>query len=169
MIPDRVSIHDRPAEADGTRFGDWEMDLVIGAEQKSAILTIIERSTNIFMQAKLPSKKPEEVEKAVIRRLMPYKQYVHTITTDNGSEFMTHKNICEALECTVYFADPYCSGQKGAIENANKILREYFPKGTDFRPVTQAQLNRAQYQINERPRKKLGFSTPKIEFFRKIS
>ena len=157
MIPDRVSIHDRPAEADGTRFGDWEMDLVIGAEQKSAILTIIERSTNIFMQAKLPSKKPEEVEKAVIRRLMPYKQYVHTITTD------------KALECTVYFADPYCSGQKGAIENANKILREYFPKGTDFRPVTQEQLNRAQYQINERPRKKLGFSTPKIVFFAKIS
>ena len=77
--------------------------------------------------------------------------------------------ICKALECTVYFVDPYCSGQKGAIENANKMLREYFPKGTDFRPVTQAQLNRAQYQINERPRKKLGFSTPKIEFFRKIS
>ena len=100
---------------------------------------------------------------------MPYKQYVHTITTDNGSEFMNHKNICKALECTVYFADPYCSGQKGAIENANKILREYFPKGTDFRPVTQAQLNRAQYQINERPRKKLGFSTPKIVFFGKIS
>ena len=60
-------------------------------------------------------------------------QYVHTITTDNGSEFMNHKNICKALECTVYFADPYCSGQKGAIENANKILREYFPKGTDFK------------------------------------
>lgn len=168
MIPDRVSIHDRPAEADGTRFGDWEMDLVIGAEQKSAILTIIERSTNIFMQAKLSSKKPEEVEKAVIRRLLPYKQYVHTITTDNGSEFMNHKNICKALECTVYFADPYCSGQKGAIENMNKILREFFPKGTDFRLVTQEQLNRAQYQINERPRKKLGFSTPKIEFFKKI-
>ena len=82
---------------------------------------------------------------------------------------MNHKNICKALEYTVYFADPYCSGQKGAIENANKILREYFPKGTDFRPVTQAQLNRAQYQTNERPRKELGFSTPKIEFFAKIS
>lgn len=77
---------------------------------------------------------------------------------------MNHKNICKALECTVYFADPYC-----AIENMNKILREFFPKGTDFRLVTQEQLNRAQYQINERPRKKLGFSTPKIEFFGKIS
>ena len=169
MIPDRVSIHDRPAEADGTRFGDWEMDLVIGAEQKSAVLTIIERSTNMFLQTKLPSKKPGDVEKGVIRLLLPYKRYVHTITTDNGIEFMNHKNICKALNCTVYFADPYCSGQKGAIENMNKILREFFPKGTDFRLVEQAQLDQAQYLINERPRKKLRFSTPKIEFFRRIS
>lgn len=169
MIPDRVSIHDRPVEADGKRFGDWEMDLVIGAEQKSAVLTVIERSLNMFMQTKLPSKKPKDVEKAVIRLLLPYKQHVHTITTDNGSEFMNHKNICKALDCTVYFADPYCSGQKGAIENMNKILREFFPKRTDFRVVSQAQLDRVQYQINERPRKKLGFSTPKIEFFRTLS
>lgn len=168
MIPDRVSIHDRPAEADGARFGDWEMDLVIGAGQKSAVLTIIERSRNFFFQTKLPSKKPDDVEKAVIRLLMPYKRFVHTITTDNGVEFMNHKSICNALDCTVYFADPYCSGQKGAIENMNKILREYFPKGTDFRLVSQAQLDKVQYQINERPRKKLGFSTPKIEFFRLI-
>lgn len=169
MIPDRVSIHDRPAKADGTRFGDWEMDLVIGAEQKSAVLTIIERSQNFFMQRKLPSKRPDDVEKAVIRLLLPYKRFVHTITTDNGIEFMNHKNICKALDCTVYFADPYCSGQKGGVENMNKILREYFPKGTDFRLVSQAQLDKVQYQINERPRKKLGFSTPKIEFFRRIS
>lgn len=137
------------------------MDLVIGAEQKSAVLTIIERSLNIFMQTKLPSKKPDDVEKAVIRLLLPYKRHVLTITTDNGSEFMNHMNICKALGCTVYFADPYCSGQKGAIENMNKILREFFPKGTNFRLVSQAQLDRAQYQINENPRKKLGFSTPK--------
>lgn len=169
MIPERVSIHDRPAEADGKRFGDWEMDLVIGAEHKSAVLTIIERSLNMFMQTKLPSKKPEDVEKAVVRLLLPYKPHVHTITTDNGSEFMNHKNICKALDCIVYFADPYCSGQKGAIENMNKILREFFPKGTDFRVVSQAQLDRVQFQINERPRKKLGFSNPKIEFFRKFT
>lgn len=168
IIPDRVSIHDRPAEADGKRFGDWEMDLVIGAEQKSAVLTIIERSRNIFFQTKLPSKKPDDVENAVIRLLLPYKRFVHTITTDNGIEFMNHRNICKALDCTVYFADPYCSGQKGAIENMNKILREYFPKGTDFRLVSQSQLDKVQYQINERPRKKLGFSTPKNEFFRMI-
>lgn len=168
MIPDRVSIHDRPAEADGTRFGDWEMDLVIGAEQKSAVLTIIERSLNMFLQTKLPSKKPRDVEKAVIRLLLPYRRHVLTITTDNGIEFMNHRKICKALDCTVYFTDPYCSGQKGAIENMNKILREFFPKGTDFRLVSQTLLDKVQYQINERPRKKLGYSTPKIEFFRRI-
>lgn len=167
MIPDRVSIHDRPAEADGSRFGDWEMDLVIGAGQKSAVLTLVERSQNMFMQTKLPSKKPEDVQEAIIR-LLPFKKHVHTITTDNGIEFRNHKAVCKALDCTVYFADPYCSGQKGAVENMNKILREFFPKGTDFRLVSQAELDRAQYSINDRPRKKLGFSTPKIEFYRRV-
>ena len=169
MIPNRVSIHERPKEADGKRFGDWEMDLVIGSEQKSAVLTIIERSQNMLLQTKLPSKKPEEVAKAVIRLLLPYKKDVLTITTDNGIEFRDHKQIAKAPNCIVYFADPCCSGQKGAIENANKLLREFFPKGTDFRDVSQEQLNAAQYMINDRPRKKLGFSTPKIEFFRRIS
>ena len=168
LIPDRVSIHDRPLEADGKRFGDWEMDLVVGAEQKSAVLTIVERSLNMFLQTKLPSKKPEDVAMAVVRLLLPFKDFVHTITTDNGLEFRNHMDIARKLRCKVYFADPYCSGQKGAVENANKIFREYFPKGTDFRRITQHELNRAQYQINDRPRKKLNFSTPKIEFFKRI-
>ncbi len=168
MIPDRVSIHDRPEEANGKRFGDWEMDLVIGKDQKSQVLTLFERSQSFFLQLKLPSKKPSDVSAAVIRLLRPYKAFVHTITTDNGVEFMNHKEICKALECTVYFADPYCSGQKGGVENINKIFREYYPKGTDFRDIDQKDLNRVQYQINERPRKKLGFSTPKIEFFKRI-
>lgn len=168
LIPNRVSIHERPPEADGTRFGDWEMDLVIGAGQKSQILTIVERSQNMFMQAKLDSKRPEEVADKVIALLIPFKKWVHTITTDNGIEFRDHERIAKALGCKVYFADPYCSGQKGAVENANKIFRQYFPKGTDFRNVTQEELNEAQYEINQRPRKKLKFSTPKIEFYKRI-
>lgn len=168
MIPDRVSIHQRPPEADGTRFGDWEMDLVVGADQKSAVLTLVERSVNMFMQAKLPSKKPEVVARTVNRLLFPYREHVLTITTDNGVEFRDHRVIAQALGCRVYFADPYCSGQKGAVENANKIFREYFPKGTDFRMVTQEELDKVQYMINERPRKKLGFSNPKVEFFRRL-
>ncbi len=169
LIPDRISIHDRPKEADGKRFGDWEMDLVIGKEQKSQVLTLFERSQSFFLQSKFPSKKPSDVAEAVIRLLRPYKKFVLTITTDNGVEFMDHKKISKALDCTVYFADPYCSGQKGGVENINKIFREYFPKGTDFRVVQQQELNEVQYQINERPRKKLGFSTPKIEFFKRFA
>ena len=168
LIPNRVSIHERPAEADGKRFGDWEMDLVIGAEQKSAVLTLFERSTSMFMQTKVPSKRPADVQKAVVRLLLPFKVHVHTITTDNGSEFMNHEAIAKALGCTVYFADPYCSGQKGGVENINKILREFFPKGTDFRRVEQKELDTVQYMINDRPRKKLDFSTPKVEFYKRL-
>lgn len=168
LIPNRISIHQRPAEADGTRFGDWEMDLVIGKGQKSAVLTMVERKTNMFLQTKLPSKSPDVVAMAAWRLLLPYKAYVLTITTDNGSEFMKHEWLSRRIGATVYFADPFCSGQKGAVENANKLLRQYFPKGTDFRDVKQADLDRIQVRINCRPRKKLNFSTPKIEFFKHI-
>lgn len=168
LIPNRISIHQRPAEADGTRFGDWEMDLVIGKGQKSAVLTMVERKTNMFLQTKLSSKKPEAVAFAAWRLLLPYKAHVLTITTDNGIEFMNHQWLAKRIGAKVYFADPFCSGQKGAVENANKLLRQYFPKGTDFREVTQYELDKIQMKINSRPRKKLNFSTPKNEFFKLI-
>lgn len=165
LIPNRISIHQRPIEADGTRFGDWEMDLVIGKGQKSAVLTMIERKTNMFLQTKLTSKKPDVVAKAAWRLLLPYKANVLTITTDNGSEFMNHQWLTKHIGATVYFADPFCSGQKGAVENANKLFRQYFPKGTDFRLIEQSQFDAIQAKINRRPREKLNFSSPIIEFF----
>ena len=169
-IPDRTSIHDRPKEADGRRFGDWEMDLIIGNGQKSAVLTICERSSNFLLMTPLPhGKKPEEVAKAVVRLLCPYKDHVHTITTDNGSEFAHHKYIARKLGTTVYFADSYCSWQKGAIENANKLIRQYLPKGTDFRLYSESEIRQIQYKINRRPRRKLNFSSPKNVFFKLIS
>jgi IS30 family transposase len=158
LIPNRISIHQRPIEADGTRFGDWEMDLVIGKGQKSAVLTMIERKTNMFLQTKLTSKKPDVVAKAAWRLLLPYKVNVLTITTDNGSEFMNHQRLTKHIGATMYFADPFCSGQKGAIENANKLFRQYFPKGTDFRLIEQCQLEAIQAKINRRPREKLNSS-----------
>lgn len=166
LIPNRISIHQRPIEANGTRFGDWEMDLVIGKGQKSAVLTMIERKTNMFLQTKLTSKKPDVVAKAAWRLLLPYKANVLTITTDNGSEFMNHQWLTKHIGATVYFADPFCSGQKGAVENANKLFRQYFPKGTDFRLIEQSLLDAIQTKINRRPREKLNFSSPKIEFFK---
>lgn len=166
LIPNRISIHQRPIEADGTRFGDWEMDLVIGKGLKSAVLTMIERKTNMFLQTKLTSKKPDVVAKAAWRLLLPYKANVLTITTDNGSEFMNHQWLTKHIGATVYFADPFCSGQKGAVENANKLFRQYFPKGTDFRLIEQSQFDAIQAKINRRPREKLIFSSPIIEFFK---
>lgn len=144
------------------------MDLVVGKGQKSAVLTMVERKTNMFLLTKLTSKKPDEVARAAWRLLLPYKAFVLTITTDNGSEFMNHEWLSRRIGATVYFADPFCSGQKGAVENANKHLRQYFPKGTDFRDVKQVDLDRTQIKINSRPRKKLNFSTPKKEFFKHI-
>ena len=149
--------------------GFLQMDLVIGKGQKSAVLTMIERKTNMFLQTKLTSKKPAVVAMAAWRLLLPYKANVLTITTDNGSEFMNHKWLARRIGATVYFADPFCSGQKGAVENANKILRQYFPKGTDFREVEQAELDRIQAKINRRPREKLGFSSQRNVFFKLLS
>jgi len=157
-IPNRTSIHDRPAEADGKRFGDWEMDTIIGKSGKGAILTLTERSTNFILMEKLAhGKEAAHAAKAAIRLLLPYMgDGVKTITTDNGSEFCAHEKITKVLKgVTVYFADSYCSWQKGAIENANKLIRQYIPKGTDFTTITPAFIKKAQAKINARPREKL--------------
>lgn len=166
-IPDRVSIHERPAEADGSRFGDWEMDLILGKGQKSAILTLCERSRNYLIMERLPlGRKPDAVAETVTRVLWPYRKNVLSITTDNGVEFCRHRTIAEALKTTVYFADSYASWQKGAIENTNKLIRQYIPKGTDFRELTDDFIHSVQLKLNRRPREKLNFSTPKDEFFK---
>ena len=176
-IPDRVSIHDRPAEADGSRFGDWEMDTIVGKDGKGAIVTLTERSTNMLLMARLPEgKHPVPLAKVVIRLLFPYRHTVRSITTDNGLEFRAHKMISKALAPKgsqnpnlVFFADSYSSWQKGAIENANKLIRQYIPKGTVFSTLTDEFIRKIQYKINRRPRKKLNFESPKIVFFREIA
>ena len=176
-IPDRVSIHSRPAEADGTRFGDWEMDTIVGKDGKGAIVTLTERSTNMVLMEKLHyGKHPEPLSKVVVRLLFPYRKTVRTITTDNGSEFCAHKLISRGLAPKgeknpniVFFADSYSSWQKGAIENANKLIRQYIPKGTDFSKLTDAFIRKIQHKINRRPRKKLNFESPKTVFFRRIT
>lgn len=176
-IPDRVSIHQRPDEADGRRFGDWEMDTIVGKDGKGAIVTLTERSTNMLLMERLPEgKRPEPLAKVVIRLLFPYRHTIRTITTDNGSEFCAHRLISKALAPKgtknpnlVFFADSYSSWQKGAIENANKLIRQYIPKGTDFSELSDAFIRRVQYKINRRPRKKLDFDTPKNAFFRQIA
>ena len=171
-IPHRTSIKNRPAEADGTRFGDWEMDLIIGKNGYQAILTLVERSTGYVIIFRLKhGKKAKELAEEVIRLLFAYRvEGVLTITTDNGSEFSQHQLITKALKgVVVYFADPYASWQKGLVEYTNKLIRQYIPKGSDFDEISPHQLMDIQKKLNNRPRKKLNFSTPKIEFFKHFS
>ena len=167
-IKDRVSIHERSKEVDGKRFGDFEMDLIVDPAQH-AILTIVEKSTNMLLMQKLPfGKLSKPLAKVVRKLLLPYKNSLKTITTDNGPEFAAHKDITKYLGVPVYFADPYCSWQKGTVENTNKLIRQYIPKKDSFDNYTDKRIMSIQKKLNERPREKLNFSTPKCEFFKHL-
>ena len=167
-IADRVSIHQRPAEADGTRLGDWEMDTIVDS-YGHAILTLTERSTNFILMEKLEQgRKALPTARVVCRLLFPYRGSLKTITTDNAPEFAAHKQITEYLRAVVYFADPYASWQKGAVENTNKLIRQYIPKKANFDDFTDRKIAMIQKKINRRPRQKLNFQTPKCEFYKKI-
>ena len=168
-IPNRRSIRERPDDADGSRFGDFEMDTIIGDKQSEAILTITERKTNFIMIKKLPhGRNSQQVSKEVITLLLPYMDRLKTITTDNGSEFADHQEITNKLNVPVYFTDPYSSWQKGAVENANKLIRQYVPKRTSFKEYSNQNIKEIQYKLNRRPREKLDFNSPKNEFYKQF-
>ena len=164
-IKNAVSIDDRPSIVDSKeRFGDWEIDTVLGKHGTGAMVTILERKTRFYLVKKVPSKSAGDVTKATIELLMPYKKHVHTITADNGREFADHETIAKALEADVYFAHPYSSWERGANENANGLLRQYVKKGTDLTTVTDIDIEFALSRINYRPRKCLGFKQPAVVF-----
>ena len=168
-IKDRTSIDERPEKANNREeFGHFEMDLVVGKNNKGAILTITERKTRQFFCRYLPyGKVAKEVSKAVIQELLPFKNHVLSITTDNGSEFADHKTIAEKLNTTVYFAHPYSSWEKGQIEYCNKLLRQYIPKKSIINKDNTLNLNKLQIKINNRPRKNLNYEKP-FELFYKF-
>ena len=170
-IANRTSIHLRPPEADGKRFGDWEMDTIVDPFGH-AILTLTERSSNFLIMERLrEGRKAAPTAKAVVRLLFPYRKTVRTITTDNGCEFAAHLDITEGLsvkgkeKITAYFADSYSAWQKGAVENANKLVRRYIPKKANFNDFSDELIKSIQYKINRRPREKLNFVSPKRVFF----
>ena len=168
-IPNRTSISERPAEADGKRFGDFEMDTIVGRGNHGAIVTLIERSTSMLFMRKLKKgKNAKDLARTVIHLLSPFKEHVKSITTDNGTEFACHEMIGKSLGVTIYFADPYASWQKGAIENANGLIRQYVPKTETFEHVSHQQITKYSKRINIRPRKKLEFKTPHECFYEQI-
>jgi IS30 family transposase len=166
-IKNRISISQRPAIVDAKqRVGDWEFDTIIGEDGKGAILTMVERKTAFMMMEKLEhGKNAKELTKVATRLLTGYMNHVHTITSDNGSEFADHQNIAKQLKTQFFFTEPYSAWQKGLIENTNKLIRQYIPKGTNFETLTNQQIKEIQYNINSRPRKNLNYYSPKEIFF----
>lgn len=161
QIKNRVGIADRPSVVDEkSRIGDWEIDTVIGKGHSGALVTIVERKTKFTVAAQVNSKSAADVTAATISLLKPFKDCVHTITADNGKEFTYHERISAQLSADVFFADPYSSWQRGLNENTNGLLRQYFPKSTDFKAVHQEEVNRVVSLLNCRPRKTLEYKSP---------
>jgi IS30 family transposase len=160
-IPNRRDIDQRPEAAnDRTRVGDWEADTIIGHNHKGVITTLDERMTKLRLALPTSSKAAAPVAAAISFLLSPIKNFVKTITFDNGKEFVMHQWIAENLDCDTYFAKPYHSWERGQNENANGLLRQYFPKGMELINVVGEEVFEAVDKLNSRPRKCLGFKTP---------
>jgi len=164
-IPNRRGIEERPAIVENrSRVGDWEGDTIIGKGKRSALLTLLERKTLYTIIVKLTGKNAEQLADAAIGAMKHLKDKVKTITFDNGLEFAQHERIAAALDADIYFANPYCSWERGANENVNGLIRQYFPKGTDFNDVTDVEIEAVMERLNNRPRETRGFKSPKELF-----
>ena len=165
LIPNRIDISERPAiVARKTRLGDWEGDTVVGAGHKGGLLTLVERKTQLSKIIKLPRATARATQKAAVRRLKPIGNFVHTITFDNGKEFAAHQDIAHALKAKIFFATPYHAWERGLNENTNGLIRDFFPKRTDFSTISSAEVAKVERLLNARPRKSLGFRSPQEVF-----
>ena len=164
-LKNRVSIDLRPTVVNNKeRFGDWEIDTIMGKNNKGAILTVVERKSAFLLMAKLNGKNATELAKSTIRLLAPYKDKVHTITSDNGCEFARHKKIAKKLNADFFFAHPYSSWERGLNEYTNKLIRQYIPKKSSFDNINHQLINDINLKINMRPRKNLNYKSPLIVY-----
>jgi len=161
QIINRRPISERPAVVETReRIGDWEADTIIGKQHQGAIVSLVERKSGYAKLILVPNKEANGVTKAIKRALRSLRDQVLTITFDNGKEFAWHEKIAKALKADCYFAEPYSSWQRGCNENLNGLVRQYFPKKTDFTKITNAELAEVERKLNNRPRKRLGWQTP---------
>ena len=166
LIPNRVDIDQRPPiVAAKSRIGDWEADTIIGANHKGVVMSHVERTSKYTKLAKLPDKNADSVVQACARVLLPLADQIETITYDNGKEFASHAQIATSLGALSYFAKPYHSWERGLNEHTNGLFRQYFPKGSDFSILSDADVQRVEDKLNSRPRKILGYQTPREIFF----
>ena len=160
-IVDRVGIEHRPAIVEEKlRIGDLEMDLIVGLAHNGVLLTINDRVTGMLKMAKLDNKEAATITQKAIELLADWKPFLQTVTTDNGKEFAYHKEIAESLEIDYFFARPYHSWERGANENLNGLVRQYFPKKYDFDLIKHEDVIVVVNKLNNRPRKRFGFKSP---------
>jgi len=160
-IKNRVGIDHRPAEVERRcRIGDWEGGTLMGKGRKSALLTLVERKTLYTVIIRLTGKRADLLASATVERMKALKSKVKTITFDNGLEFAEHEKIAKGLSADIYFAHPYASWERGINENTNGLIRQYFPKGTDFNEVTDEEVQAVMDRLNNRPRKTRGCRSP---------
>lgn len=168
-IADAVSIDERPEEVKGRQVpGHWEGDLIIGKDHKSAIGTLVERTTRTIIIVPLKAFDATSVREAFEKEFLSIPEQMRkTLTYDNGKEMTQHKTFTENTKIAVYFAHPYSPWERPTNENSNMLIRDYLPKGTDFNLISYERKKQIQYQLNTRPRKVLDWLTP-IEVFEKL-
>ena len=167
-IKNRVGIEQRPEIVERKiRIGDWEGDTVVGKNHQGALVTLVDRKSKLTLIGKVNRYTAEAVEKTIISlmELLPRRNY--TLTVDNGKEFASHESVADALRIKVFFADPYSAWQRGLNENTNGLIRQYVPKGSDVRILTDEQVEHIMDRLNNRPRKSLGFLTPNEVFYKR--
>jgi IS30 family transposase len=168
-IPNRVSIHKRPEEANNrSRLGDFEGDSVVGPRQgnEGALGTFNDRKSSLVLIGKMDRKCKLEMSRIANEQFKRIPQSKRkTITFDNGTEFTCHEAITATTGLACFFADPYSSFQRGSNENTNGLIRQFYPKGKSLKHVTQKDVDKVASLLNNRPRKRLGFKTPLEVFF----
>ena len=165
-LPNCRSIEERPAYVQTRkRIGDWEVDTLLGRQQKHAMLTLSERKSRFTVLGKLARRTAGAVRQRLCQLLLPIHDKVHTLTSDHGKEFADHETISQTLQLKFYFAHPYAAWERGTNENTNGLLRQYFPKKSDFQTISNAKMKSVMSKLNFRPRKSLRFKTPFEVFY----
>lgn len=158
-------ITERPSIVEAkNRIGDWEADTLIGKGHQGAIVTLVDRHSKLLRMRKLEQKRADLTKTAMVEELADLT--VFTVTSDNGREFAEFAEIEKQLQAGFYFANPYHSWERGVNENTNGLIRQFFPKQTDFATITDADIKRVEEKLNNRPRKTLGYQTPNEVYFK---
>lgn len=169
-IPDRVDIDQRPAIVEQkSRVGDWELDTIVGSQHRGVLVSMVERGSKFLRLALVQEPKSATVAEAIEASLYNDRKKVLTITMDNGWEFAKHRGFGRTLNADTFFAKPYHSWERGLNEHTNGLVRQYFPKSTDFTTVAAHEVQKVEDLLNNRPRAVLGFRTPMEVFSRPSS